>query len=105
MKSWSGMGCKCDWLCPEEWKDEAPEPTRRWEGRPESSPSAGCQSMGFMRSSNSFDFLNFHLRMTVQMMNVPPMEAAMTMMTVSAVRVILPAAFSGTAEVVEEAAA
>lgn len=43
--------------------------------------------MGCMRSSNSADGLNFHLRMMVQMMIAPPMQDAMTIMTV---RVALP---------------
>lgn len=49
--------------------------------------AVGCQSMGCMRSSNSADGLNFHLRMMVQMMIAPPMQDAMTIMTV---RVALP---------------
>lgn len=39
----------------------------------------GCQSMGCRRSSEEREGLNFHLRMTVQMMPAAPMEAPMAM--------------------------
>lgn len=73
------------WL---EWNEpcDAPEPMRRCPGRGPSSWSiVGCQSIGCMRSSNSADGLNFHLRIMVQMMTAPPMQDATTMMTVTVV--------------------
>jgi len=45
--------------------------------------------MGRMRSSNWEEARNFHFLMIVQMIAVPPTQAAMTMSTVSVVRVIL----------------
>lgn len=41
--------------------------------------------MGCMRSSNWADGLNFHLRMIVQMITAPPMQDAMTIITVTVV--------------------
>jgi len=54
-----------------------------------SSPVVGCQSIGFMRSSNEDDAENFHFLMIVQIMAVPATEAAMTMRMVTVVRVTL----------------
>jgi len=45
--------------------------------------------MGRMRSSNWEEARNFHFLMIVQMIAVPPTQAAITMSTVSVVRVIL----------------
>jgi len=58
--------------------------------------------MGCMRSSNSADGLNFHLRMMVQIMIAPPIQDAMTIMTV---RVALPIPDDDDAELVLAAAA
>lgn len=54
-----------------------------------SSPVVGCQSIGFMRSSNEDDAENFHFLMIVQIMAAPATEAAMTMRIVTVVRVTL----------------
>jgi hypothetical protein len=60
----------------------------------------GCQSIGCIRSSNLSDGLNFHLRMRVQMIAIPPIEAAMAMMTVKVVLVVeLAPLVEGTLEV------
>jgi len=40
-------------------------------------PVVGCQSMGCMRSSNSLEGLNFHLRMMVQIKPATPMDPPM----------------------------
>lgn len=71
-----------------EWNEDAFELARRWVGRPESSV-VGCQSIGFMRSSNEDDAENFHFLMIVQMMAEPATEAPMTMRMVTVVRVTL----------------
>ena len=44
--------------------------------------------MGCIRSSNLSDGLNFHLRMRVQMIAIPPIEAAKAIMTVKVVFVV-----------------
>jgi hypothetical protein len=59
--------------------------------------------MGRMRSSNWEDARNFHFLMIVQMIAVPPTQAATTMSTVSVVRVILAADETGAAEADAEA--
>lgn len=87
--------------CPAEWNEEAFE-RRRETGTPVSS-FVGCQSIGCMRSSKEFDGLNFHLRMMVQIMAVPPTTEAMTMRTVVTVFCIC-AFLAGTPVAVEDAA-
>ena len=42
-----------------------------------------------MRSSNLPDGLNFHLRMMVQIITIPPIEAAKAMRTVKVVLVVV----------------
>lgn len=48
----------------------------------------GCQSIGLSRLSNSSEGLNFHLRMTVQMMPAPIMQAATTAIETTVFRAI-----------------
>jgi hypothetical protein len=57
-----------------------------------------------MRSSNWEDARNFHFLMIVQIIAVPPTQAAMTISTVNVVRVILAADEVGADEVVADAA-
>lgn len=47
-----------------------------------SSGLVGCQSIGCKRSSNLEERANFHLRKIVQMMAIPAMDEATTMITV-----------------------
>ena len=54
-----------------------------------SSPVVGCQSIGFMRSSNEDDAENFHFLMIVQIMAAPATEAAITIRMMIVVRVTL----------------
>ena len=91
------------WSMPE-WKDDADE-AARWRPALELSSFIGCQSMGCMRWSNCLERPNFHLRKTVQMMKTPPTDAAMMIMTVTAVLflAVLPDCSSGT-EAVSSAA-
>ena len=91
MKSCSGSGSRPPCPCPEDWNEpwEAVELPRRTPGRPDSSGPVGCQSMGCMRSSKLEDGRSFHLRKRVHARAMKPIEAAITMMTVSVVRVIL----------------
>lgn len=55
----------------------------------------GCQSIGCIRSSNLFDGLNFHLRIRVQIIAMPPIEAAKAMMMVKVVFVLVVAPVAG----------
>jgi len=48
----------------------------------------GCQSIGCMRSSNLSDGLNFHLRISVQITAMHPIEAARATMMVRVVFVV-----------------
>jgi len=59
--------------------------------------------MGRMRSSNWEEARNFHFLMIVQMIAVPPTQAAITMSTVSVVRVILADDDEGVDEAVADA--
>ena len=60
----------------------------RWIPGTGSSEPVGRQSIGCIRSSNLSDGLNFHLRMRVQIIAIPPIEAAKAMMTVNVVFVV-----------------
>jgi hypothetical protein len=48
----------------------------------------GCQSIGCIRSSNLSDGLNFHLRISVQITAIAPIDAARATMTVRVVFVV-----------------
>ncbi len=87
MKSCSGRVSRPPWPCAEEWNEpwEAAELARRWAGSPVSSGPVGCQSMGCIRSSKLEDGRSFHLRKRVHARTMKPMDAAMTMITVSVV--------------------
>lgn len=65
---------------------------RRCVGIAPSSAVGCCQSMGRRRSSNFLELESFHLRKTVQRMAMPPIDAAMTMSTVTIV--LLPLSLS-----------
>lgn len=60
----------------------------RWRPGTTSSGPVGCQSIGCIRSSNLSDGLNFHLRIRVQIIAIPPIEAARAMMMVNVVFVV-----------------
>jgi len=55
----------------------------------------GCQSIGCIRSSNLSDGLNFHLRMSVQITAIAPIEAARATITVRVVFVVEVAPLAG----------